>query len=178
MPEQFLRSAELAFGPDVLRWGSKNARLGRGEWAWIATRHPDPTGGRFFRYPASRGHETFICEANILLAMFGDELPRVTEELMFAHDEYEQFGVEYRPTGRRTRSWDWVELRRRAEADNLFGRAGSIRGRAVLMLWSQPEGWLDLLKIAVSGLNVTPDTILTAGRIELGVVKDFIGGAA
>ena len=46
------------------------------------------------------------------------------------------------------------------------------------MCWNQPEGWLDLLKIALTGLNVTPDAILTAGRTELGVVKDYIVGVA
>lgn len=178
MPEPFLRSAELAQGPDVLRPGSKNARLGRGVWAWIATRHADPTGVRFFKYNAGRGHESFFTQENILQAMFGEELPRVTEELMYSHDEYEQVGVEYRPTGRRKLSWDWIELRRRAEASNLFGRYGTIRGLPVLMCWNRPEGWAELLNLAVEELAVPHDAILTCGRAEIGLVRDhLIGGA-
>lgn len=181
MPERVpgvLRTAELCNGPDVLRPGSKNAHLGRGEWAWIATRHADPTGVRFFKYNASRGHESFFTEDNILLAMFAEDLPGLAEELMYSHDEYEQVGVEYRPTGRRKRSWDWVELRRRAEVSNLFGRYGTIRGLPVLMCWNRPEGWDGLLKIAVAELAVPHDAILTCGKTEIGLVRDhLIGGA-
>jgi len=174
MSEGFLRPSELAFSPDILRPGSRNAHLGRGVWAWIAARYPDPAGVRFFKYPASRGHESFICEENILQAMFGEELPRVREELLFSHDEYEQVGVEYQPTGRRKSSWDWIELRRRAEVQNLFGRYGTIRGLPVLMCWNHPEGWAELLKLAVEELAVPHDAILTCGKSEIGLVRDHL----
>ena len=45
------------------------------------------------------------------------------------------------------------------------------------MLWNRPEAWLDLLRITVAELNVPPDAILTAGRSELGLVKEFLGDA-
>lgn len=184
-----LRTPELCDGPDILRPGTKNGHLGRGEWAFITTRYSAPADQgdeageqRLFKYPAARGHESFFTEEGILQAMFGPALPDTRKELLFTHDEYvevrDEYGAtRYEPSGRKKESWDWIELRRRAEVHNLFGRCGSIRGLRVLMLWSQPAEWLDLLKITVAELNVPLDAILTAGRSELGLVKEFLGDA-
>jgi hypothetical protein len=177
--ERLLRDAEV--WPDVLRPGSKHAHLGHGEVAFITTTFTDDRGRRFFAYPASRGHESFISEEAILAAMFGpDALPAISDQCLYRHEKYEEepggFG-KYRPTGQVVEAWDHLELRRRAEEVALFGRYGRVRHLRTLMLWNQPPAWEELLRITVAELNVPPDAILTAGRSELGLVKEFLGDA-
>lgn len=176
--ERLLRDAEV--WPDVLRPGSKHGHLGHGELAFITTKFTDDRGRRVFAFPASRGHESFITEPPTLAAMFGpDALPAVSDQFLYRHEKYEEepggFG-KYRPTGRVVEAWDHIELRRRAEEVALFGRYGRVRYLRVLMLWNQPPDWEELLRLTVTELGVPADAILTAGRSELGLVSDFIGG--
>lgn len=176
--ERQLRDGEV--WPDVLRPGSKHGHLGHGQIAFITTPYADAQGRRVFAHPASRGHETFITDPAVLAAMFGpDALPAIREQFVYQHGEYEEvpggFGT-YRPTGRVVEAWDHIELRRRAEETALFGRYGRVRHLCTIMLWNRPPGWEELLRLTVAELGVPADAVLTAGRSELGLVCDFVGG--
>lgn len=181
MREEFLRPSELAHGPDILRPGTRNAHLGRGQVAFITTRYADAEGRRFFHRPASVGHERFITEPEVLKAMFGPCLDAIQEKVTSLHDEYtelktESGGTRYEPTGGKKVVLDHFEVRRLAVEENLFGRFGTVRGMSVLMLWNRPEAWLDLLRLTVESLSVPENAVLTLGHTELGVVGDFLNG--
>ncbi|MCZ2340483.1 MAG: hypothetical protein LC104_01645 [Bacteroidales bacterium] len=93
---------------------------------------------------------------------------------MFSSEEYESVGGGYRPTGRRKRTWNGIELRRRAEIENLFGRYGTIRGWPVLMCWNWPDRMSELLNRVVEKLTVPHDAILTCGETEMGLIRDYL----
>lgn len=165
MTECFLTAAELSFGPDLLRPGSRTARLGQGRVAFIYTKHADPEGKRFFTAPASAGHETMITQENVVQALFGPDLTKLMGTITYTQDQ-DQSGI-------RKPHYDHLEIRRLSRDTNLYGRYGTVRGRGVLMLWQRNEGWEPMLEEVIKELQLPDETILTAGTEEIGSVETF-----
>jgi hypothetical protein len=162
MSKTFLTELELSRGPDLLRPGTATGHLGSGRVAFISTRFKNAEGQDFFAESASVGHESMITRPEILMALFGEQLPDIRPELNIVVDE--------------TEHWDHIEIRRRGREASLFGRYGSVRGHDVLMLWNPCEGWFDLARRAIERLSVPLTAVLTMGRDELGTVEAILSG--
>ena len=163
--QTILPPSALFKGPDALR--------GSG-YAFIYTKYADPQGHRWFLKPGHVGHETMTNSPFMLQALFGPDAQAVTKKVVELRDVY---GTDARgfpaPTGEKREEYDYHEIRRLAKRENLFGRSGTLQGRAVVMLWGAPENWQAMLVEVLRLLRATPDTVVTVGTSQF-LAGDFL----
>jgi hypothetical protein len=151
----------LVKGPDAIR--------GSG-YAFIYTKYPDPEGNRWFIQPGYIGHESMTNTKEMLIAMFGGEAPEVAAEVITVRDVYDG----PKASGKTREEYDYVEIRRLAKRENIFGRCGELGGRNVVMLWGAPENWQAMLVDVLRLLKSTPDTVVTVGSTNQFLAGDFL----
>ena len=112
----------------------------------------------------------------MLQALFGPQAEAVHEQVVSIGDVYEtdEHG-HYVPTGEKREDWDWHSIRRLAKQENLFGRAGTLGGRQVVMLWGAPRGWeamlIEVLRhLAIGALD---EAVVTVGNDRQYRATDF-----
>ena len=161
----------LARGPDAIRGGGL---------AFIVTKYPDPDGHRWFSQPGSVGHEEMTNSLGMLQALFGPRWQEVADEVVTMRDEYVSVPGGNKPSGKKLETWDYFGVRRQARKDNLFGRAGTLSGHKVVMLWNPANGWQDLLREALDYLGVQPGdgTVVTVGDRNQFMADSFLQAGA
>lgn len=165
------------FDTSLIRRGPDEIRGQVGSLAFIFTKHSDPDGNRWFAQPGFVGHEKMTNTPAMLRAFFGpeaDEMYRkvVTIGDVFALDERGQ----YAPTGEEREVWDWYTIRQLAKRENLFGRAGTLCGRRVVMLWGNPPAWEAMLIAVLGHLGIGPEseTVVVVGNSAQYRARDFL----
>jgi hypothetical protein len=157
--------ASLTRGPDAIR--------GSG-YAFIYTKYADPRGNHWFIQPGHVGHETMTNTPGMLQALFGPKAKEVAEEVVELRDVYCNDSKGFSaPTGEKKEVYDYQTIRRLAKRENLFGRAGVLNYRNVVMLWGAPENWQAMLAEVLKLLNVTPNTVITVGTDQF-LASDFL----
>src|SRR4051794_18986088 len=103
----------------------------------------------------------------MLRGLFGPEADAVYEQVVSVGD---LFGLDdhghYVPTGEKRLDWDWRTIRLLAKRENLFGRAGKLCNREVIMLWGDPPGWETMLVEVLGHLGIGPEreTVVVVGN--------------
>jgi hypothetical protein len=162
---------QIALGPDEIRGQV-------GSLAFIYTRYPDPEGNRWFVRPGYVGHEQMTNTHGMLRAFFGPKAGEVAEQVVTVGEVYSKDGRgHFIPTGDKREVWDWRTIRLLAKRENLFGRAGTLRGRQVVMLWGDPPGWIAMLVVVLGHLGVgrESETILVVENARQYWARDFLG---
>ena len=156
---------QIARGPDEIRGQP-------GSHVFIYSKYPDPEGNRWFVQPGHVGHEEMTNTRGMLQALFGPDAGRVAEEVVTVGDEYARDG---RPTGERKEMWDWWTIRRLSRGGNLYGRAGTLLGRQVVMLWGDPPGWEAMLVEVLGRLGIgrESEAVVVVGNARQYFARDF-----
>lgn len=154
----------LTRGPDILR--------GQGV-AFIVTRYPDPSGRKWFVQPGTVGHEEMTDSPEMLQALFGPKWTEIADQVSESRPVYVDVGGKYAPSGKVKITYDYPLIRRLAKKDNLFGRAGHLDGKPVVMLWNPCENWQNMALEAVKKLNLDGDTIVTVGSSDQYLARDL-----
>jgi hypothetical protein len=163
-PRQIIR------GPDEIRGQV-------GSVAFIYTKYPDTEGNRWFVRPGYLGHEAMTNTPAMLQALFGPEAVAVYRRVVsigdvFGRDEHGH----YVPTGEKREDWDWRTIRLLAKRENLFGRAGKLCNRQVVMLWGDPPGWEAMLGEVLNhlGIVVESEAVVVMGSDRQYWARDFL----
>ncbi|QDV37547.1 hypothetical protein [Tautonia plasticadhaerens] len=166
---QVFESRMIVRGPDEIKGQV-------GSLAFIYTKYPDPGGNRWFVRPGYVGHEQMTNSAGMLQAFFGPEAEEMYQKVVtigdiFAPDER----CQYSPTGAKRENWDWYTIRQLAKRENLFGRAGTLCGRQVVMLWGNPPGWEAMLVEVLGYLGIGPESeaVVVVGNSAQYQARDF-----
>ncbi len=161
---------DIARGPDEIRGQV-------GSIAFIYTRYADPEGNRWFFRPGHVGHEEMTNMPGMLAALFGPKAGEVSNQVITVGDVYalDERGY-FAATGSKREVWDWRTIRLLAKRENLFGRSGTLRGRRVVMLWGDPQGWEVMLVAVLGHLGVRKedDVVVVVGHARQFWAKDFI----
>ena len=163
---------QIARGPDEIRGQV-------GSLAFIYTRYPDPGGNRWFVRPGYVGHEEMTNTHGMLRAFFGPKSGEVAGQVVTITKVYAKDGRgHHAPTGETNEVWDWYEIRRLAKQENLFGRAGTLGGRQVVMLWGDPPGWEGMLVEVLGrlGLGSEGEAVVTVANDRQFMARDFTAG--
>jgi hypothetical protein len=169
---QVFSPRQIALGPDEIR-GSV------GSFAFIYTKYPDPEGNRWFVQPGYVGHETMTNTQGMLQAFFGPEADAVYEQVVSIGEVYSNDSRgQYVTTGEKREVWDWRTIRLLAKRENLFGRAGTLCGRRVVMLWGDPPGWEVMLVEVLGhlGIEVKEEVIVVVANQRQFMARDFLTG--
>jgi hypothetical protein len=152
---------QIALGPDEIRGQP-------GSWAFIFTTYPDPEGNRWFVQPGYVGHEHMTNTHGMLQAFFGAKAGEVAGQVVSIGEEYAKDGHgHYVSTGRQREIWDWRTIRLVAKRENLFGRAGTLAGHRVVMLWGDPPGWEAMLVevLRLLGIGLESEAVVVLGNL-------------
>jgi hypothetical protein len=106
----------------------------------------------------------------MLRALFGPDAKRVAEQVITVGDAYEEDG---RPTGEKREIWDWHTIRLLSRGTNLYGRAGTLHGYPVVMLWGDPPGWEAMLVEAHLGIGRGSGATVVVGNTRQYMARDF-----
>ena len=162
---QIFEAHQIARGPDEIR--------GRpGSFAFIYSRYPDTEGNRWFVQPGHVGHEETTNSHGMLRALFGPDAGRVAEQVVTLGDVY---GKDGRPTGETRETWDWHTIRRLSRGTNLYGRAGTLLGHPVVMLWGDPPGWEAMLVEVLGHLGIGQESGAT---VVIGNSRQYRAGGS
>jgi hypothetical protein len=163
--------------PGLIRRGPDEIRGQVGSLAFIYTKYLDPEGNRWFVQPGHIGHEGMTNTPGMLQALFGPDLDALIADLVTEGDVYTQDERGYFiPTGQKREVYDWYEIRRRSKRANLYGRAGWLSNRDVVMLWPGTEGWETMLVEVLTHLGIGPqsDAVVVVGNSTQYLARDFI----
>jgi hypothetical protein len=139
---------QIALGPDEIRGQV-------GSFAFIYTKYSDPDGNRWFVQPGYVGHERMTNTRGMLRAFFGPRAGEIAGQVVAPGEMYSKDGQgQYVSTGQEREIWDWRTIRLLAKRENLFGRAGTLCGRRVVMLWGDPPGWEAMLVVVLEHLGI------------------------
>ncbi|QDV35583.1 hypothetical protein [Tautonia plasticadhaerens] len=165
------------FEPRLINRGPDEIRGQVGSLAFIYSKYADPDGKRWFVQPGHVGHEQMTNSAGMLGAFFGPEAEEVYRRVVtigdvFALDDRGQ----HAPTGEKRENWDWYAIRQLAKRENLFGRAGTLCGCRVVMLWGDPPGWEAMLVDVLGRLDIGPESeaVVVVGNWSQYRVGDFL----
>jgi hypothetical protein len=167
---EFLTPAEFFRGPDLLRPGTLTGKdVDPSAVAFIYTLHSfageevdirvSPEDRRLIFWPAAMGHGQVADREPVMRAMFGADFREATRTA--AHEQ----------------GYDWVELRRLAVRENLFGRYGPVRGVPCLMLWNRCEGWEAMVDRLLVLLVVPEDGLVTMRNTDQWWVREWVKAA-
>lgn len=162
------------FEPRLIARGPDEIRGQVGSLAFIYTKYADAQGNRWFVQPGHVGHENMTNTPAMLQALFGLDAQRVFEQVVTIGEVYVQDEHGHHiPTGQKQEVWDWHTIRRLAKRENIFGRAGILCGREVLMLWGDPPDWEVMLIDVLKRLGIGPDSVVVVGNDRQYWAKDF-----
>lgn len=168
------------FEPHLIARGPDEIRGQVGSVAFLYTRYPDPEGNRWFARPGHVGHEEMTNSRGMLQALFGPEADDVYRRVVTIGDVYAKGGDGFfAPTDEKREDWDWRTIRLLARGENLFGRAGVLGGRRVVMLWGDPPGWEGWLVEVLGHLGIGPGSgaVVVVGNDRQYGVSQFAGAA-
>jgi hypothetical protein len=166
------------FEPQLIRRGPDEIRGQVDSLAFIFTKYPDPGGNRWFVRPGFVGHERMTNSPGMLQALFGPEPDVVAEQVVTVGDVYTQNERgHFIPTGQKREVYDWYEIRRRSKRANLYGRAGKLNNRDVVMLWPGTDGWETMLVEVLNHLGIGPESeaVVVVGNSAQYMARDFFG---
>ena len=164
------------FDPRQIIRGPDEIRGQVGSVAFIFTKYSDPDGHHWFVQPGHVGHEEMTNTRGMLQALFGPDAERVLEQVVTIGDVYVQGEHgRYVPSGEKREYYDWHAIRRFAKQENLFGRAGTLGGRQVVMLWGAPHGWEAMLieVLAHLAIGALSEVVVTVGNDRQYRARDF-----
>jgi hypothetical protein len=166
------------FDPNLIRRGPDEIRGSIGSHAFIFTKYLGPQGNRWFLQPGYIGHEMMTNTPEMLQAFFGPEAMVVARQVVTIGDACTQdergFFI---ATGEKRMVWDWWTIRQLAKRENLFGRAGRLCGREVVMLWGTPPGWEAMVGEVLKHLGIGPqnDAVVVVRNSAQYMARDFCG---
>lgn len=172
MPQQvtIFTLREITRGPDEIRGEP-------GSLAFIYTKYQDPDGNRWFVQPGFIGHEEMTNSHAMLRALFGPEAGRIAGEVVTVGEVYliDERG-HHAPTGEKTENFDWWLIRQLAKRENLFGRAGTLGGHEVVMLWRVVPGWEAMLAEVLRLLGIGPvsEVVVMVGNDRQYWAREFL----
>jgi hypothetical protein len=161
---------QIALGPDEIRGQV-------GSWAFIYSKFPDPEGNRWFVQPGYVGHEQMTSTHGMLQAFFGAKAGEVAAHVVSIGEVYAKDGRgQYASTGKKREVWDWRSIRLLAKRENLFGRAGTLAGHRVVMLWGDPPGWGAMLVEVLGHLGIgrESEVIVVLGNLTQYEARGFL----
>jgi hypothetical protein len=164
------------FDTQLIRRGPDEIRGQVGSLAFIFTKYSDPQGNRWFVRPGYIGHEQMTNSPEMLQAFFGPEAMVVAQQVVTIGDTYIQNERGYFiPTGQKREVYDWWTIRQLAKHENLFGRAGKLCGRKVVMLWGTPPGWEAMVGEVLKhlGIGSQSEAIVVVGNDRQYMARDF-----
>jgi hypothetical protein len=164
------------FDPQLIQRGPDEIRGQVGSLAFIYTKYLDPEGNQWFFRPGFVGHEQMTNTPEMLQAFFGPEAMVVARQVVTVGDAYIQNERGYFiPTGEKRKVWDWWTIRQLAKRENLFGRAGKLCSREVVMLWGTPPGWEAMVGEVLKhlGIGQQSDAVVVVGDSAQYMARDF-----